>query len=143
MDLKKYSFTFDPNKKGLRKILGDLETEIMELVWAKGDLTVRQVFDILKEQRKVAYTTIMTVMSRLAEKGLLEKTKEGAAFLYHAISSREEFTQSTVKKIINGLLLDFSTPAINQFLDSVEDVNPEKMEELAKLIEEKRKKKDV
>lgn len=143
MTLKKYSFTFDPNKKGLRKILGDLETDIMEIIWEKGEITVRQVYEKLKEKREIAYTTVMTVMSRLADKGLLVKIKVGAAFVYRATSSRQEFTQSTVKKVVNELLKDFTAPVISQFVESLGDEQPEKMEELARLIEEKRRKKDV
>ncbi|MCI0691974.1 BlaI/MecI/CopY family transcriptional regulator [candidate division KSB1 bacterium] len=143
MSRKKHKFTFDPNKKGLRKILGDLETDIMEIVWAKGEITVRQVYAQLKAQREIAYTTVMTVMSRLAEKGLLKKIREGAAYMYRAASSREEFTQSTVKKIINELLADFAAPAISQFVESLGNEKPEKMEELAKLIAAKRKGKNV
>lgn len=143
MSLRNYSFTFDPNKKGLRKILGDLETDIMDIVWVKGEITVRQVYEQLKDQRNIAYTTVMTVMSRLADKGLLEKIKEGAAFVYRATSSKEEFTKSTVKKVIGELLEDFTAPVINQFVEFLGDEQPETMEELARLIEEKRKKKDV
>jgi predicted transcriptional regulator len=143
MTQRDFSFTFNPNKKGLRKILGDLEADIMEIVWKKGEVTVRSVFQILKDDRELAYTTVMTVMSRLADKGLLRKIKEGAAFVYKATSTRDEFTQSTLKKILNELLQDFAAPAISQFIDSVEDVDPDKMEELARLIEAKRRRQDV
>lgn len=143
MSLNNYSFTFNPNKKGLRKILGELEADIMEIVWQRGELTVRQVYEILQDIRQIAYTTVMTVMSRLADKGLLKKLKEGNAFVYRATASREEFTRTTLKKVINELMEDFAAPAISQFMDSMENVDPEKMEELSRLIEEKRKKKDV
>jgi len=141
--MKTFSFTFNPNKKGLRKILGDLETDIMEIIWQKGELTVRQVYQTLQDTRSIAYTTVMTVMSRLADKSLLVKLKEGNAFLYRATSTREEFTRSTLKKVINELMADFTAPAISQFLDSMEDADPERMEELSRLIEEKRKQKNV
>ena len=143
MKQKEYPFTFDPSKKGLRKILGDLEADIMEIVWTKMEVTVREVSDQLKRRREIAYTTVMTVMSRLADKGLLQKIKQGNAFLYRPTSSKEEFTQSTVKKVINELLGDFTAPVLSQFVDSVDEDNPERMEELARLIEEKRKKKNV
>lgn len=143
MKLKNFSFTFDPNKKGIRKILGDLETDIMEIIWAKGDLTVRQVYEIFKKERHSAYTTVMTVMSRLADKGLLKKLKQGNAFIYRATTTRDEFTESTLKKLINELMEDFAAPAISQFLDSMENVDLDKMEELSRIIEEKRKKKNV
>ncbi len=141
MTLKDFTFTFTPAKKGLRKILGDLEADIMEVVWANGEVTVREVSDFLKRRREIAYTTVMTVMTRLADKGLLRKVKQGNAFIYQPVVSKEEFTKSTVKKVISELLGDFTAPVLSQFVDSVDEENPEKMEELARLIEEKRKKK--
>jgi predicted transcriptional regulator len=102
-----------------------------------------KMVDFLKSRRDIAYTTVMTVMSRLADKGLLQKVKQGNAYLYRPISSREEFTQSTVKRVISELLEDFTAPVISQFVDSVDEEDPERMEELARLIEEKRKKKNV
>jgi predicted transcriptional regulator len=137
------SFTFDPNKKGLRKVLGDLETEIMEIAWSRRQVTVKQAHEKLQQRRDLAYTTVMTVMSRLAEKGLLKRVREGAAYVYRPASTREEFTQSTVKKVMQELLRDFSAPAIRQFVESVGKEDPEQMEQLARLIDQKRKKTNV
>lgn len=139
MEFKFTTFTFHPNKKGLRKILGDLEADIMDIVWQNDRMLVRDVFDVLKQKRKIAYTTVMTVMSRLAEKGLLNKTKSGQAYCYHAVVSKDAFMKTTLRQVINGLLDDFATPAISQFVESVGDENPQKMTELAKLIEAKKK----
>ncbi|MCI0412285.1 BlaI/MecI/CopY family transcriptional regulator [bacterium] len=143
MARKPFSFTFDPNKRGLEKILGELETKVMEIAWAKGNTTVRQVYERLQEERDLAYTTVMTVMSRLAEKGLLQRIREGSAFVYRPTSSRDEFTRSTVKKILGELLRDFASPAIAQFVDSVDNEDPEAMDELARLVRAKRRKKDA
>ena len=61
MDPKRYHFTFDPRKKGLRKILGDLEADVMEAIWACGRATVRDVHERLTAaDRELAYTTAMT-----------------------------------------------------------------------------------
>ncbi len=142
MDQKKFSFTYNPKKKGLRKILGDLETDIMEIMWDRGEMTVRQVKKILTENRDIAYTTVMTVIGRLAEKDLLQKVKDdGTAFVYRATSSKEDFTNSTIKKIISGLLGDFTSPVISQFVESMDDTQHDEMKELARLIEEKLKEK--
>lgn len=143
MKLKDYFFTFDPSKKGLKKVLGDLEAEIMEVIWAAEYISVRDVYEKLKLRRKIAYTTVMTVMARLAEKGLLKKKKDGNAFLYKAACSKDKFTQSTVKKIIEGLMEDFSAPAMAQFVDSFDDGDDKKIDELAVIIDKKRKNKDV
>ncbi len=143
MVLKLPSFTFDPNKRGLRKILGDLEAQIMEIIWAQGETTVRQVHKKLQPKRKLAYTTVMTVMSRLADKGILQRVRQGAAYLYRPASSREEFLHSSVRKVMQELVRDFTAPTIQQFVESIEREDPKKIEELARLIETKRKKRSV
>ena len=95
------SFRF--NQKGLRKFLGDLECEIMELVWklANPTVTVREVFDSLKHERQIAYTTVMTTMVRLSEKGLLKIVdKVGLANCYMPAYDRDEFINTAVKMVL-------------------------------------------
>lgn len=140
MALNRYHFTFDPQKKGLRKILGDLEADVMEVIWARGQATVHDVHERLAPDRELAYTTVMTVMSRLADKGLLEKWKDGAAYVYVPAASKEEFTRRTVGTVLSELLDDFTAPAMSQFVDLVGDEAA--MEALAKAIEEKRRRAD-
>lgn len=139
MKISDYLFTFDPNKKGMKKVLGDLEAEIMEIIWLSDYISVRDVFEQLKEKRKIAYTTVMTVMTRLSDKGLLKKKKDGNAFLYKAVYSREMFTQSTVSKIIKGVFEDLSAPAMAGFVDSIGEEEAEKIRELSKLIDKKKR----
>lgn len=142
MPLNRYHFTFDPQKKGLRKILGDLEADVMEVVWARGRATVHDVHERLAAERELAYTTVMTVMSRLAEKGLLEKWKDGAAFVYAPTASKEEFTRRTVGTVLSELLDDFTAPVMSQLVDLVGEQDDAAIEALAKAIEEKRKRAD-
>lgn len=112
------SFRF--NQTGLRKFLGDLECEIMELVWKKAapTVTVREIYDILRHERQIAYTTVMTTMVRLAEKGLLKIVdRAGLANCYAPVESRSEFIKNAVSRVLNIFLSDF--PAESQeFLDS-------------------------
>lgn len=130
-------FVYNPNKKGLRKVLGSLEADIMEVLWGWGRGTVREVHGRLNEERPLAYTTVMTVMSRLADKGLLLREKAGIAYIYHPTSTRDMFTQYTVRRIITDLLDDFSLPTMAQFVESVEKIHPDKMGELARLVAER------
>ena len=102
------SFRF--NQDGLRKFLGDLECEIMELVWKKANptVTVREIYDILRRERQIAYTTVMTTMVRLAEKGLLRIVdKAGLANCYVPQESREEFIRNTVAHILEIFTKEF------------------------------------
>jgi len=143
MDLNRYHFTFDPRKKGLRKILGDLETDVMEAIWARGRATVHDVQKWLTAaDRELAYTTVMTVMSRLADKGLLEKRKDGAAYVYVPAASKEEFTRRTVGTVLSELLDDFTAPAMSQFVEFMGEQDEAAIEALAKAIEEKRRRVD-
>ena len=141
--MKSFIFKFDPKEKGLRQVLGDLEYDIMEIIWENKEVSVRTVHDILKKKRNLAYTTVMTVMSRLADKGILERIKEGSAYSYKAVLNKENFIKSSVKQVLGNLLNDFTSPVISQFVELLDEENPEKIEELARLIEKKRGKKNV
>ncbi len=102
------SFRF--NQEGLRKFLGDLECEIMELVWkkAKPTVTVRDIYDSLRQERPIAYTTVMTTMVRLAEKGLLNIVdKVGLANCYAPAQDREDFLRSTVAMVLDIFVREF------------------------------------
>jgi predicted transcriptional regulator len=80
-----------------RNGLGDLEREVMAQLWAAaGPLTVRQVHEALNRDRDLAYTTVMTVLDRLAKKDVVTRQKADRAYLYAAAQSREEMTASVM-----------------------------------------------
>lgn len=124
--------------KGIRQVLGDLEADIMELCWKKSPCSVREVHEKLEQDREIAYTTVMTVMSRLAEKGLLDREQHGRAFLYVPSCSREEFCSDTISTVMQGLLGGFGEPVLSHFVDSIGDQDAAKLDELLRLIEEKK-----
>lgn len=81
--------------------LGELEARVMEAVWDRGGwLTPREVLDVLTTERELAYTTVMTILVRLWRKGLLERRKDGRAFAYHAVHSREEWTAHRMGELL-------------------------------------------
>jgi predicted transcriptional regulator len=118
------------------KFLGSLETVIMEHFWAGGTGTVRDVVDYLGSERAPAYTTVMTVMTRLADKGLLARDLVGNTYHYRAAQSRERFLGDVSRQIVDDLLADFGDVAIAQFLTRIEQVAPEKLAALLKLARE-------
>src|ERR1700758_2388982 len=70
---------------------GDLEAVIMDRVWARETpVTVRDLFDELREERNIAYTTVMSTMDNLHRKGWLAREREGKAYRYAPVASREE-----------------------------------------------------
>lgn len=120
MRLDDINASFRFNQKGLRKFLGDLEVDIMELVWktANPTVTVRDIYELLCRQREIAYTTVMTTMVRLAEKGILRIVdKAGLANCYTPEQSKEEFIGGIVDKVL-GIFLDEFPKESNQFLSS-------------------------
>lgn len=71
--------------------LGDLEREVMEQLWtAAQPMTVRAIHAQLATSRDLAYTTVMTVLDRLAKKGVVQRVREGKAYLYSPVGSREQ-----------------------------------------------------
>ncbi len=111
------------NKIGkLRQPLGALEADIMEAMWALSDASVRQVFDRLRKKRKIAYTTIMTVMSRLHNKGVLKRRlNDDGAYIYRPAQDKKIFIAAISKKAITDLIKSFGEVAVAQFIDEVEN----------------------
>jgi predicted transcriptional regulator len=73
--------------------LGELENEVMTRVWQwNRTVTVREVLGDLHREREIAYTTVMTVMDKLFQKGWLRREREGRAYRYEPVSSREAYT---------------------------------------------------
>lgn len=131
--------SFGFNKKRPGKVLGDLEAEIMEAIWLKDSCTVRDIYEELRSKRKIAYTTVMTIMSRLAEKGLLLKEKQGSAFLYHPSFSREEFGKIVSSEIVAELLDGFGKGVLVQLIEEAGKASPEALDEMERIIAEHRK----
>lgn len=72
-------------------VLGELEGAVMDLLWTRPEwLSVRDVHDLLAADRELAYTTVMTVLDRLAKKGLATRKLDGRAWLYHPARPRAE-----------------------------------------------------
>ena len=111
------SSAFHVGRPGLRKLLGDLEADIMEEIWRRGDaeVAVRDVHAALEPTRPLAYTTVMTVMGNLAKKGLLSVRRDGKVHFYRATQTREAFTEGAVARIVDDLMSDFAGPALAHF----------------------------
>lgn len=122
--------------KGLEKFLGELELEVMEIVWQRGTATVSDVQEVLNEQNhELAYTTVMTIMSRLVEKGWLLAEKQGRAFAYQAVNSRKEAEAQAVGGILRTLIEDFGEIAVAQFVKQLDEIDPEQLARLAQLLD--------
>jgi predicted transcriptional regulator len=139
---RKHTSGSDPKteaRSGLTQIMGDLEAEIMECVWDLGSASVKDVHECLLERREIAYTTVMTVMSRLAAKGLLVSRTVGRAYVYEPAAGREEFCAGVARDFMSGVLADADRAVLAQFVESVTDHDIKQLDVLAQIIEEKRR----
>lgn len=128
-------FRFSPTKDGLVKVLGPLETEIMQILWEDERSTVKKVHRKLSSQRDIAYTTVMTTMSRLAEKGVLMRHREGLAYVYVPAITEDDFVTMVVQQVLDGLLDDYSDTAIDYMVDYLARRNPSELKRLQKAIQ--------
>ncbi|MFZ5622766.1 MAG: BlaI/MecI/CopY family transcriptional regulator [Pseudomonadota bacterium] len=116
--------------------LGPLEAEVMRLVWERGEVQVEEIHAALSREREIAYTTVMTVMSRLAAKGMLRRRKQGRAYIYKAAHEREQVAGSTLQewseRFFGGRLL----PAVSFLLGSSERLSDREIEELRRMVEQ-------
>ncbi|MBE3560571.1 MAG: BlaI/MecI/CopY family transcriptional regulator [Ktedonobacteraceae bacterium] len=134
--------TFRADRPGVRKVLGDLEAEIMEFIWShpsQEGVTVRDVFEVLYERRHLAYTTIMNTMTRLAKKRLLRIEKRDQAYVYFPTYTRDAFISCFVGRFLDDLLVNFSGAAL-QHLQSLRDA--EGIARLQQLMQEVERRKE-
>jgi predicted transcriptional regulator len=122
----------------LEALLGPLEQDVMDVVWRLGDATVRDVHDVLASSRRIAYTTVMTTMTRLATKGLLQRDTAGLAHRYRPAVSRERYARSAVGDVLSWLLERYPEPAVAYLADVVDDVDGVTLDELRAAVERRR-----
>jgi predicted transcriptional regulator len=123
---------------GLASVFGSLELRVLEALWRRGaEASVR---DVLEAFPNAAYTTLMTTMERLHRKGVLERRKDGRAFLYRPVSSRDEMETGLVTRALGPLLSGGSAqPILSCLVDEVSRHDERLLDELERLVREKRR----
>lgn len=111
----------------------------MEVLWRRGGAgTVREVVDALRADHAVAYTTVLTIMSRLVEKGVLAREGTQQPHRYHARYSPEEFYRTMAGKLLHRIRKEFGDVAIACFLDEAEKVDRRKLRALLRSLRQRR-----
>lgn len=82
---------------------GELEATVMEILWDQGGwLTPGEVHQVIDAQRPLAYNTVMTILVRLLEKGRLERQRDGRAYAYRPVQSREAYAAARMENVLRG-----------------------------------------
>lgn len=121
------------------RALGRLETEVLEMVWRRRELTVRNLYDDLEQ--RLAYTTLMTTLDRLHKKGLLKRYKAGRAFVYSPALNRAQYGALCARDAI-ARMLGASTSAqevFSYFVDAISESDQALLDELERAVKARRK----
>jgi len=113
--------------KDLEAILGPLEADVLNAVYAMGrPVRVRDVYEGMRKARKIAYTTVMSTMNTLYEKGILDRkvtnSKGGLLYVYWPKMSKEEMEKTAVKQILDSLIQNFGD-AVTSYLTELDKAN--------------------
>lgn len=115
--------------------LGSAELEVLRVLWDEGPRTVRDVMQSLHGRgRKVAYTTVLTMLSRLEQKGFVASNRSGQAYVYRAKVSRSRVTRSRLESLLEELYDGAAGPLVLQLLQS-ERLSADEIAELRALVE--------
>jgi len=115
--------------------LTDAELEIMHVVWELDNATVREVHERLNQRRALAYTTVMTMMNILEEKGHLTRNKQGRAYRYEPVRPKSQVISGMVDDFVGKVFEGSARPLV---LGLVEErkLSEKDLEEIARLIKE-------
>ncbi len=116
--------------------LGDAELGVLRVLWDEGPATVREVLEHLHRRgRRVAYTTVQTLLTRLEQKRFARSDKSGLAFVYRAKVSRDRVTRARLDTLLTQLFDGAAGPLVLQLLRT-ERLTHDEIDELQKLIDE-------
>ena len=131
---------FKSSRQLLENSLGALERDVLAIAWEQDEISVRDACERLGSS--VAYTTVMTTMDRLYKKGLLSRRKAGRAFIYRATATRDELEGAVAAELVQGLIQRDGgepLPILSSLVDAVSDRDRALLDELERLIREKRR----
>lgn len=123
---------------GLNRVLGKLESQVMDALWEKNQATIKTIQVKIFQKTPLSFNTVMTAMNRLVGKGLLKKKKVARHYLYTPVVSKEDFLNSFSEKVIQGLIKEFPQYAIANFVEEVEKADPKLLDELWQVVKERR-----
>jgi predicted transcriptional regulator len=110
------------------------ELEIMHVVWSKEKATVRDVYEALRERKKVAYTSVMTVMKILEQKGYLKKNQEDRAYVYAASQPRAQVLGVMVRDFVDRVFQGAAKPLLVHLVKD-ERLSENDLAEIRRLLE--------
>ena len=116
--------------------LTDQELEIMKIVWSLNEATVRDVYETLRERRKIAYTTVMTLMKILETKGHLKKSSAERAYVYRPAQPKQKVISGMVREFVNRVFNGSAAPLLVHLVED-EGLTEKELAEIVRLAKTK------
>lgn len=120
--------------------LGDLQSQVLDFVWDRGEATVAEVAEHLGKGRAITYTTVLVAMQKLEKKGWLAHRSEGRAYVYRAARSRESAQAGLLSEMLDAVFDGDPKLLVSHLLDA-RPWSPAELAQLRQLIETRRKEK--
>ncbi|OGH05825.1 MAG: hypothetical protein A2W22_05140 [Candidatus Levybacteria bacterium RBG_16_35_11] len=124
-----------------QKTLSNLEQKVMNFIWLKKGCCVREVVDELNKEKKIAYTTVATIVKRLENKGFILKRQLGKTNFYKAKFGKETYTKRIADSFIKRFVGSFGDVAIASFAEGLDDLSEDKRRYLLNLLAKNEKNK--
>ena len=139
-DLPRLNDTVRLSAEGLAKILGDLETRVMRTVWSLGKpAPAKTVHENVAIEHPVALLTVVTVLNKLVDKGLLAREKQDGLLHYSARWNEGDFTAHALRHMLEGVLSFGPASVSASFVDVLAEQDPQQLDALRRLIEQRLK----
>ncbi len=120
-----------------KRMFGELELQVMNVLWEKKEASVIDVVNSIGKD--VAYTTILTVLSRMYSKGMVERSKVGKNYVYSIKEEKGTTLSSMLDKIKRSVFGGKSLQMVNYLIDNADDIRKEELEIISELIEKRKK----
>ncbi|MGR9047614.1 BlaI/MecI/CopY family transcriptional regulator [Halobacillus faecis] len=127
---------FKTNEKGLNRFFGPLEAKIMDVLWRGNEMSIKQVKEKLENDQPTKFNTVMTVMNRLVDKEILEKTTNKRKSYYKPVLTRDEFINNQSKELTQGIMDEFGSLAVNHMLDALEEADTSLINKLEQKVKQ-------
>ena len=115
---------------GFTKGVGSLEVEVLQVLWEAGQTTSREVFETIHDQRRVGYSTVLTALRRLVDRGLVNREPGRDGYVYSPVMSRQEMGGSIVEEVVDRIFGGTVAPLLSYL---IEKGKIENVEDLLKL----------
>lgn len=129
----------EPELKDQKPVLTGQELQIMKIVWQLGTATVREVYEELLKSRKIAYTTVMSMMGILEQKGRLRKTQRDRAYVYSPTESKGEVVGNMVHEFVKRVFDGSAKPLLVHLAEN-KKISQKELDEISGLLKKRRRK---